>query len=83
MEKKEIIVLFVNHRTNKEIDLELPLNITANELIVGLNTGLHLGMDTENLYQCSLSIENPIVLLRGNRTLQELGLRDGSIIHFV
>lgn len=83
MDKKEIIVLFINHRTNKQIDLEVPLNITANELIVGLNAGLNLGLDTDNLYQCSLSIENPIVLLHGNRTLQDFGLRDGSIIHFV
>ena len=82
MDKKEIVVLFVNHKENKELDIEIPLNITANELIIGLNSGLHLGLDIDNLYQCSLSAENPIVLIKGNRTIEELGLRDGSVIHF-
>ncbi len=82
MDKKEIIVQFINHRTGKEMDIEIPLDITANELILGLNEGLGLNMATDTIFQCSLSAENPIVLIRGTRTLAELGLRDGSVIHF-
>ena len=82
MEKKEIIVQFINHRTGKEMDIEVPLDITANELIHGLNEGLGLHMASDNMFQNSLSAENPIVLLRGTRTLAELGLRDGSVIHY-
>lgn len=82
MDKKEAIILFQDHRNAREMDLEIPLDITANELIVGLNTGLSLGLNTDNLFQCSLSAENPIVLLKGNRTLREFGLRDGTVIHF-
>lgn len=82
MDKKKIILLFVNHRTNSQIDIEVPLNITAGELIFGLNSGLSLGMNVEDIYQCYMSAENPIVLVKGNKTLEELGLHDGSVIHF-
>ena len=41
-----------------------------------------LGIRTEDLGQCYLSCENPVALLRGRRTLREIGLRDGSIVHF-
>lgn len=83
MEKKQIVVLFINHRNGTERDIEIPLDITAGELITGLNKGLLLGMNTDDLFECSLSAENPIILIKGNRTIGELGLHDGSIIHFV
>ena len=41
MEDK-VIVIFVNGKTNMEIDIEIPLIITANELIYGLNQAFHL-----------------------------------------
>ena len=82
MDKKTIIMLFINHKNNSQIDIEAPLNITASELIYGLNSGLSLAMNTEDIYQCHLSAENPIILIRGNKTLEEIGLHDGSVIHY-
>ena len=40
-------------------------------------------MDTSDLSRCFLRTENPIALLKGNRTLEEFGLRDGTVIHVI
>lgn len=63
-------------------DLEIPLNISANELVYALNAAYHLGIDTSNIKDCYLKAENPIVLLKGNKTLSEFGLRNGSVINY-
>lgn len=81
MENKAIII-FKIHKRNFEADLEIPLYITANELVVALNTAYELGIDTADIKNCYLKAENPIALLRGNKTLEEFGLRNGSIINF-
>lgn len=80
--KDTVIVLFNDKRFGKQYDLEVPLNITANELLYGLNNGLRLGIDLNNVSECYLCAREPIVLLRGNDTLEELGVRDGTIIDF-
>ena len=66
----------------KEIDIEVPLNITANELVVGLNEALSLNINTSDIKDSFLKAENPLVLLKGNRTLDELGVRNGTIINY-
>ena len=78
----KIIASFVMHRRNRRVDLVLPLDMTAHELVLALNQAYELGIRTEDLGQCYLSCENPVALLRGRRTLREIGLRDGSIVHF-
>lgn len=74
------IVIFINVRTNMGIDIEVPLNITANELIYGLNEAFHLGINIDNPEECYLRMENPIGLLRGDTVLNEYGIRNGSKI---
>ena len=49
----------------------------------GLNEGFDLGLDVSDLSRCFLRAENPIALLRGTRTLEEFGLRDGTVIHVI
>lgn len=61
-------------------ELELPVNITANELITALNQIYSLSMDAENIFQYYLKADNPKALLRGNKTLQEYGIRNGTEI---
>ena len=61
-------------------ELELPVNITANELITALNQIYSLSMDSENIFQYYLKADNPKALLRGNKTLQEYGIRNGTEI---
>lgn len=80
--KEKIIVEFEWVKAKKCIDLEIPLDITANELLYGLNQGLHLGIHMEDLEQCYLSTENPIVLLQGDTLLSEYGLHNGTKIFF-
>lgn len=78
---QSIVAVLALHKEGKRLDVELPLDMTANELIVGLNEGFRLGMDTTELSQCHLKAENPIALLRGNKTLEAYGLRNGSVLH--
>ena len=82
MDKETITVKFKNLREQKSIDLEIPVSISANELVVALNDAYELGIDVFNIKKCYLQAENPIVLLRGNKTLEEFGLRNGSEIYF-
>ena len=76
------VVMFKILKRNFSVDLEIPLHITANDLFLALNTAYALGIDTADIKNCYLKVENPIILLKGNKTLEEFGLRNGSIINF-
>lgn len=65
----------------ESLDVDVPLSITAGELLQGLNEAYQLGLDTEDASQCYLKAENPVVLMHGRRTLGEFGIMDGSIIN--
>ncbi len=82
MERDKAIIIFKIHKKNMAVDLEVPLNISANELVVALNTAYDLGIDVTDIKNCYLKAENPIALLRGNRTLEEFGIRNGSVINY-
>ena len=77
-----IIVQFERTNTNMQFDIEIPKDLTANELVKALNIGLSLGIDMDDVSQCYLMAENPISLLRGETTIEEYGLYDGSKIIF-
>lgn len=81
MNEKAIVIFNIVNR-NFEVDLEIPLNISANELVVALNTAYELGIDTTDVKNCYLKAENPIALLKGNRLLSEFGVRNGTVIYF-
>lgn len=76
-----IIVLKIPKRS-VIADLEIPLDISANELVFALNMAYDIGIDTSNIKDCYLKAENPIALLKGNKTLSEFGLRNGSVINY-
>lgn len=82
MNQDKAIIIFNNCKQNMTVDIEVPLNITATELIVGLNTAYELGIDTTDIKNCYLKAENPIALLKGNKTLAQYGIRNGSIINY-
>ena len=82
MNRDVAIIVFNIEKRNFTVDLEVPLNITANELVIALNTAYDLGIDVTNIKNCFLKAENPIALLRGNKTLNDYGIRNGSIINF-
>ncbi len=80
--ENSVFVEFRIKRRDFAVDLELPLFITANELVVALNSAYNLRVDTTDIKNCYLKLENPIALLRGNKKLSEYGIRNGSIINF-
>ena len=82
MDRSRITVVFNDLESKHQTDLDIPIDISANELIIGLNDVFHLGIDTGDLSRCHLKTENPIALLRGNKLLSDYRLRNGTIINY-
>ena len=82
MDKETAIIILNFTKRNFTVDLEVPLDLSANDLVNALNTAYELGIDTSDIKNCYLKAENPIALLKGNKTLAEFGLRNGSVINF-
>ena len=81
MDNKAVVIFRILKR-KQEHDLEIPLDISSNELFVALNTAYELGIDTGDIKNCYLQAERPIALLKGNKSLAEFGVRNGTIIYF-
>lgn len=82
MENEEkAIVILIKEGQSKGVDVEIPLNIAANELIYGLNRGFNLGINMDDPNECYLRVENPIALLTGEKMVKEYGIRNGSRIY--
>lgn len=79
---EKAIVEFINKNDNRKTELEIPINITANDLIIALNKAFNLEMDIDNIFNCYLVAENPITFLHGNKELSEYGIRNGTKIIF-
>lgn len=77
---KIIAILYIQKKKQK-IDIEIPLDITANDLVIALNKAFKLGINTEKITECYLKTENPIELLRGNKSLRYYKLRNGTVIN--
>ena len=78
MNRERAVIYFTMRLKNgkkREVDLDVPLTITANELVVGLNSA--------DIKHCFLKAENPIALLRGNKTLADYKVMNGTRITFV
>lgn len=80
--KEKVILQFEREKTGECFDIEVPLEITANELLFALNSGLRLGLDLSDVAQCYLVTENPIALLKGDILLEEFGIHDGTKLCF-
>ena len=82
MDKETAIIVFNIAKRNFTVDLEVPLDISANDLVNALNSAYNLGIGTANIKNCYLKMENPISLLKGNKSLADFGMRNGSVINF-
>ena len=69
--KEKVIIQFICGDFQK--DLEVPLDITADEFIYAIQNIIRV--------EDFLTSENPIALIKGDQTLEELGIRNGSIIY--
>ena len=82
MAKSTAVIILNLHKRSESYDLEVPLDISANDLVNALNTAFHLEIDTSDVKNCYLKAENPIALLRGDKMLEEFGIRNGSVINY-
>ena len=82
MSHKTAVIIFRIEDLNLETDLEVPLNISAHELILALDEAFSLGIDPLDMRSCYLKCRYPLALLRGNRTLADFGIRNASVISF-
>lgn len=80
MKQTAIIILYI-HSRNIVKDIEVPLDITANEFVIALNTAYGLGINVDDIRNCYLKMENPVALLHGNTTLKEYGIHECSVVH--
>lgn len=80
MDKNKIVMRLRIPKLSIEDDIEVPISITANNLVVAINAAYNLGINTNDIENCYLKAENPIALLKGNKTLEEFGLYHGSLI---
>ncbi len=69
--KEKVIIQFICGDFQK--DLEVPLDITADEFIYAIQNIIRV--------EDFLTSENPIALIKGDQTLEEIGIRNGSIIY--
>ena len=67
-------------KTRQSYDIEVPLDLSASELCFALFQK-YLPEQYGDMQQYYLKAERPIALLRGERTLREYGIRDGTVIN--
>lgn len=75
-----IMMVLERTKTNESFDIEVPLDITAEELLNGLNSGLKLGLDLNDPTQDYILSENPIALLKGDTILKDFNLHNGTVL---
>ncbi len=80
MAEKIVVVLNIRKR-NESHDVEVPLDITANDLVLALNSAYGLQIDTDDITKRYLKTENPIALLKGGRLLSDYKLKNGTCIN--
>ncbi len=82
MNREKAVIIFKILNRKQSFDLEIPLSISANDLVLALNSAYELGIDTSNIKNCYLKAERPIALLKGNKSLENFGVRNGTIIYY-
>lgn len=80
--KEKAAVIFIMEEKGLEKDLEIPLDITAGDLVTALNKAYDLGIDTSDIKNCYLKTEHPTAFLKGNVKLSDLGVRNGTVIRY-
>ena len=74
----ERVTVIVHDITGCTYDIEVPLDISAQDLI----KGLHQGLNHSDTIPKAIRAENPVACLTGDCILSEYGLRDGSNLYF-
>lgn len=70
-------VVVVQMMTGKTVDIEIPVDISAANLISALYEALKLPEECQDFIRC----ENPIAMLHGDVPVSHFGIRDGSVLY--
>lgn len=81
MKEDRILIEFYRDRSGPARELDVPADLSAQDLVRALNEVYRLGMDPANPREFFLQGEEPIALIRGKHTLKELGLHDASRVY--
>ena len=81
MTRESITIVFLVSGTEHMVIV--PLDISVNELAIGLNEAYHVFHDRFDVTTCYLRAENPIALLHGSKTLRDYHLYNGTRISFL
>lgn len=81
MEKKKAIVILNFIKQEKQLDIEIPLDITVYELVKALYQTFHIPFQFETVNECYIRTENPIGFFRGNLLLSQCSIMDGTMIN--
>lgn len=76
------MVEFHDNEKGTTSDLQLPMSLTGNELVRALASAYHLPIDLNNPDEMYLRAEDPIMLISGEETMEELGMSNGTRIFF-
>ncbi len=79
--KETAVCILKSGGSRAPTDLEVPLDLPADELIRALGEMFCQGPGSCGPGNGFVRCENPIALLHGSRTLREWGVRDGTIVY--
>lgn len=79
MADKIIMVLDIL-KTNEQHDIEVPLDISADDLVMALTNAYALDINLDDISQRYVKTENPIRLLKGRKLLRDYDLKNGTRI---
>ena len=76
----KIIMILDILKTNEQHDVEVPLDISADDLVVALTNAYGLNINLDDIGQRYVKTENPIRLLKGRKLLKDYDLKNGTRI---
>lgn len=77
--EKAIVTVKLEY-TEKEYELEVPIDITVKEICAALSKALNLKGETVNISGYYIKTENPTCFLKGNDNLKKFNICNGSTI---
>jgi len=79
--KDRIVIVIIDRKLGLYDDLEVPVDLTANDLIMALQNMYSIEKKMDTPFDYYLKSNFPKALLKGEKTLAEYGLHDGSEIY--
>lgn len=76
--KDTAVITVYNEKTGIDLDYEVPLDITANDLIIALSNIFSIPIKKEHIFNYYIRSDSPKALLIGENRLRDYGIRDGS-----